>query len=70
MITPPYVIIIIIRVVGDLYSNKEFYNGEVYMCAPRQKPPGMQTTLGVMQIYFSNDPGESRSVAIKQASLT
>lgn len=38
------------------------------MCAPKEKPHGMQTTLGVMQIKFSYDPGEIRSVAIRQAA--
>ncbi len=53
---------------GKLRKDKhDYYDGEAYLCPPREKPPGMQTTFGLIQIYFGAQR-DSRSIAINKAS--
>ena len=56
---------------GDLSRSKHYYDGEAFLCPPIQKPPGMQTTLGVVQISLDVDgtgAGVVKSLAVEQPS--
>ena len=50
---------------GDLRSSNHYYDGEVYLCPPEQKPAGMQTTLGVVQLFLN---GDTKSLSVKRPS--
>ena len=56
---------LVLYTVNDLLPTKQYYDGETYLCPPTQKRPGLQTTLGLIQIHLR---GESRSLAIKKPS--
>ncbi len=46
-------------------TEEDYYDGDVYLCPPAEKPYGMQATLGIMEIYHKN---LSRSMSITENS--
>ena len=53
---------------NPLHKSQVTYSGEVSLCPPDEKPPGMQASLGLTQISLVN--GLVKSVGLKNLSLS
>lgn len=51
---------------GQKYgSHEDYYDGEVFLFPPKQKPPGMQTSMGIIEIQLDNT---QKSIALRELS--
>ena len=45
-------------------GEPEHYQGEFFLCAPQQRPYGVQTVMGLTQLYLDK---ETKSISINSA---